>query len=110
MSFVFDLYLATNSLPLLRPDKKREIWWKRLFLEETEIDLGKVDPSRPMEDLPEETQANLERIRWDEQQKMEGKPTSDQLQQIDMLKKAWDAEGSPFKGTSFDPSILQFQK
>ena len=23
-----------------------------------------------------------------------------------MLKKAWDAEGSPFKGTPFDPSRL----
>ena len=25
----------------------------------------------------------------------------------DMLKKAWDAEGSPFKGTPFDPSRVQ---
>ena len=25
----------------------------------------------------------------------------------DMLKKAWDAEGSPFKGTPFDPTRVQ---
>ena len=25
---------------------------------------------------------------------------------MEMLKKAWDAEGSPFKGTPFDPSKL----
>jgi len=26
-----------------------------------------------------------------------------------MLKKAWDAEGSPFKGQPFDPSKLNLQ-
>ena len=25
----------------------------------------------------------------------------------EMLRKAWDAEGSPFKGTPFDPSVLK---
>ena len=29
---------------------------------------------------------------------------TDCINEIDMLKKAWDAEGSPFKGTPFDPS------
>ena len=28
------------------------------------------------------------------------------LQNEDVLRKAWDAEGSPFKGTPFDPSAL----
>lgn len=35
--------------------------------------------------------------------------TSDQIQQEEMLRKAWDADGSPFKGQPFDPNILQFQ-
>lgn len=26
-----------------------------------------------------------------------------------MLRKAWDAEGSPFKGQPFDPNIVQFE-
>jgi hypothetical protein len=35
---------------------------------------------------------------------MQGLPTTDEEKQIEMLKKAWDAEGSPFKGQPFDPS------
>ena len=43
---------------------------------------------------------------FDQEPKRKGLPTSDELQQQDLLKKAWDAEGSPFKGQPFDPSIL----
>lgn len=25
-----------------------------------------------------------------------------------IMKKAWNAEGSPFEGTSYDPSIIKF--
>ena len=32
----------------------------------------------------------------------------DDLKNEDMLRKAWDAEGSPFKGTPFDPSKINF--
>lgn len=35
-----------------------------------------------------------------------GLPSTDEEKQYDVLKKAWDAEGSPFKGTPFDPSKL----
>ena len=35
-----------------------------------------------------------------------GRPSSDELKNEDMLRKAWDAEGSPFKGTPFDPSKI----
>ncbi len=27
-----------------------------------------------------------------------------------MIKKAWNAEGSPFKGTPYDPSLLNMTK
>ena len=33
-----------------------------------------------------------------------GLPTSEEEKQMEMLKKAWNAEGSPFKGTPFDPT------
>eukprot|EP00392_Amoebophrya_sp_AT5.2_P014615 g14776.t1 len=35
-----------------------------------------------------------------------GKPTSDQIKTAEVMKDAWNAEGSPFKGTEFDPSVL----
>lgn len=38
-----------------------------------------------------------------------GELTSEQIKQRDLLQKAWDVDGSPFKGQPFDPNIVQFQ-
>lgn len=78
-------------------------------MNETEIDLNKIDCSRPIGELSEETQSEINRIQFDEQQKLKGESTSEQIQQQEMLRKAWNAEGSPFKGMPFDPNIVQFQ-
>ncbi|XP_055322247.1 nudC domain-containing protein 3 [Sitodiplosis mosellana] len=90
-------------------DKTKEIWWKKLFQHESEIDTKKIDCSRQMNELSDETQAQINQIQFDEQQKLKGQPTSDQIKQQELLRKAWDAEGSPFKGQPFDPNIVQFQ-
>ena len=45
---------------------------------------------------------------FDQDQKRRNLPTSDEMQNEDMLRKAWDAEGSPFKGTPFDPKMVNF--
>ena len=41
---------------------------------------------------------------YDQQRKQQGLPTSDEEKQLEALQKAWNAEGSPFKGQPFDPS------
>ena len=45
---------------------------------------------------------------FDQDQKRRNLPTSDELKNEDMLKDAWNAEGSPFKGMPFDPSRVNF--
>lgn len=120
-------------------EKTKEIWWKKLLDREPDIDVKKIDCSRPIDELSEETQAQINQIQFDEQQKMKGmfvftnsncvhqkwderrlsnipihcivigELTSEQIKQQEMLRKAWDAEGSPFKGQPFDPNIVQFQ-
>lgn len=74
---------------------------------EEKLDLKNMNPEKPMEDLEPEAQAKLKQLMYDEQQKRLGLPTSEQQKMNDLLKKSWDAEGSPFKGTPFDPSIIK---
>lgn len=54
-------------------DKTKESWWKKLFQHEVQIDPTKIDVSRPMNELSEETQAHINKIHFDEQQKLKGK-------------------------------------
>jgi len=65
-----------------------------------------MDCSRPIDELPEDSQAVIEKLRWNQEQKLLGKPTDEELRQQEILRKAWNVDGSPFKGTEFDPSVL----
>ena len=51
-----------------------------------------------------ETQGAIRKILFDQDQKRKGQPTSDEMQNEELLRRAWDAEGSPFRGTPYDPS------
>ncbi|KAF7233619.1 hypothetical protein EG68_12306 [Paragonimus skrjabini miyazakii] len=85
-------------------DKVQERWWEAAFEGEDKINTRKIDCSRPMHELDEEAQAKIHQLMYDEQRKRQGLPTSEQQKVHDMLAKAWDQEGSPFRGTPFDPS------
>lgn len=63
---------------------------------------GSIQPERHYNSLPSEEQADIRKIIFDAEQKAAGKPTSDALKMESMLREAWDAEGSPFKGQPFD--------
>ena len=88
-------------------EKARESWWKSVLEGDEQIDTTKVDSTRSMYDYDDETQGAIRKIVFDEHQKRKGQPTSDELQTEETLRKAWDAEGSPFQGTPFDASKLR---
>jgi len=90
-------------------DKITETWWDKLFISEPSLDTKTLNCSRPIEDLPQDTQAMIRKMQWDNQQKLLGNPTSKELMQHEMLKKAWNVDGSPFKGTPFDPNVVTFE-
>lgn len=90
---------------LIHLEKTSEIWWNCLILTEPKLDLTKMDCSRPYEELPEEAQAKIEELTWNQERKRLGLPTSDQLAMQETLSKAWHAEGSPFEGP-FDPNSV----
>ncbi|KAH9519754.1 NudC domain-containing protein 3 [Bulinus truncatus] len=85
-------------------EKKQERWWENVFVDEPKINTRKIDCSRPMTDLDDEAQAKIEEMMYNQRQKQLGLPQSHEAKTHDMLRKAWDAEGSPFKGQPFDPS------
>ena len=67
-----------------------------------------MDSTRDMYDYDAETQGAIRKIMFDQHQKRMGQPTSEEISNEEMLRKAWDAEGSPFAGTPFDPSAVSF--
>lgn len=87
-------------------DKVQERWWEAAFEGEDKINTRKIDCSRPMHELDEEAQAKIHQLMYDERCKRQGLPTSDQQKVQNMLEKAWNQEGSPFRGTPFDPSKI----
>ncbi|XP_047995254.1 nudC domain-containing protein 3 [Leguminivora glycinivorella] len=92
---------------LIHLEKVQERWWTKLVNSEEEIDLDKIDCSRPLNELPEDHIAKVRELQWNQEQKLKGLPTSNEIKNIEILKRAWNAEGSPFKGKEFDPSVLQ---
>ncbi|XP_045497165.1 nudC domain-containing protein 3 [Colias croceus] len=91
---------------LLHLEKVQERWWDRLLQSEEPINLDKIDCSRPLNELPEDHIDKVRELQWNQEQKMKGLPTSDEIRNIEILKKAWNSPGSPFIGQEFDPSVL----
>lgn len=87
-------------------EKVEERWWESALKGEPTINVQKIDASRPITDLDDEAQSKIEEMMYNEQMKRLGKPQSHEKKVHEMLKQAWDAEGSPFKGQPFDPSIV----
>ncbi|KAF3427809.1 hypothetical protein E2986_02132 [Frieseomelitta varia] len=89
-------------------EKASERWWEALIVGEPKIDLAKIDCSRNLDEMGAEEQMKVQELMWNHQQKLLGKPTSEQIKMEKILKKAWEAKGSPFEGTPYDPSLINF--
>ncbi|XP_053574124.1 nudC domain-containing protein 3 [Bombina bombina] len=83
-----------------------EYWWNAILEGEETIDIDKINKERSMASVDEEEHAVLDRLTFDYHQKLQGKPQSHEMKVHDMLKKGWDADGSPFRGQKFDPSMF----
>ncbi|XP_074547153.1 nudC domain-containing protein 3 [Halichoeres trimaculatus] len=105
---------SENSLWSLEPgkcvvlslSKTSEVWWNAVLKGEKEIDVNQINRERSMATVDDEEHAVLDRLTFDYHQKLQGKPQSHEIKVHEMLKKGWDAEGSPFKGQQFDPSMF----
>nr|XP_046230144.1 nudC domain-containing protein 3 isoform X2 [Scatophagus argus]XP_046230145.1 nudC domain-containing protein 3 isoform X2 [Scatophagus argus]XP_046230146.1 nudC domain-containing protein 3 isoform X2 [Scatophagus argus] len=98
--------LEPGSCVLLSLSKTSEVWWNAVLKGEKEIDINQINRERSMATVDDEEHAVLDRLTFDYHQKLQGRPQSHEMKVHDMLKKGWDAEGSPFKGQQFDPSMF----
>ncbi|KAM9800952.1 nudC domain-containing protein 3 [Neosynchiropus ocellatus] len=98
--------LEPGKCVVLSLNKTSEVWWNAVLKGEDEIDVNQINRERSMETVDEEEHAVLDRLNFDYAQKMQGKPQSHEMKVHEMLKKGWDAEGSPFRGQQFDPSMF----
>ncbi|EDW34204.1 GL21703 [Drosophila persimilis] len=106
------LWTIDHNMLHISCDKARELWWDRLFEGDAEIDTKKIDCERYIDDLPDDTQATIEKLRVqqmeaDKQQSQLQASNPEQHKTMERLRAAWDADGSPFKGQQFDPSIVR---
>ncbi|XP_004630429.1 nudC domain-containing protein 3 [Octodon degus] len=98
--------LEPGKCVLVNLSKVGEYWWNAILEGEEPIDIDKINKERSMATVDEEEQAVLDRLTFDYHQKLQGKPQSHELRVHEMLKKGWDAEGSPFRGQRFDPAMF----
>ncbi|XP_003134928.3 nudC domain-containing protein 3 isoform X2 [Sus scrofa] len=98
--------LEPGKCVLVSLNKVGEYWWSAILEGEERIDIDKINKERSMATVDEEEHAVLDRLTFDYHQKLQGKPQSHELKVHEMLKKGWDAEGSPFRGQRFDPAMF----
>ena len=88
---------------ILNLTKAQEVIWKTIIIGDKEIDPKKVDNSKRLDQFDEETQGHLHKVLYEQNRKMNGLPTTEEMEQQKLMEKIYNSENSPFKDTPYDP-------
>lgn len=83
--------------------KASECIWKTIILGDKEIDPKTVDNSKRLDQFDEETQGHLHKVLYEQNRKLNGLPTTEEMEQQKLMEKVFNAENSPFKQNPYDP-------
>ncbi|KAL6223208.1 hypothetical protein ACLB2K_006597 [Fragaria x ananassa] len=77
-----------SAVSILLTKQNQTDWWKAFVKGDPEIDTQKVEPEpSKLSDLDSETHRTVEKMMFDQRQKQMGCPTSDEMQQQELMKK-----------------------
>ncbi|XP_027120259.1 protein BOBBER 1-like [Coffea eugenioides] len=80
--------LEDNDISILLTKQDKTNWWKSLLKGGPEIDTQKVQPEpSKLSDLDMETRSAVEKMMFDQRQKQLGLPTSEEIQNQELMKK-----------------------
>ena len=102
---VWNLMPGSHILISLEKAKEGPLWTKCFTSEEENLNKNSFDISEPYKDMTESDKMAVE-YAIDQQKKNEDSSSKSEQDLEKILKKAWNAEGSPFVGTPFDPSVI----
>ena len=71
--------LTPGEHVLIMLDKVEDRWWTCVIKGDEEIDKSKIDTTRNISEFDEQTQTDYNRVMFDHQQKLMGKPTSQEM-------------------------------
>ena len=60
-------------------EKAIERWWEALTVDEPKIDLSKINCAKHFDEMAPDEQMEVQELVWNHQQKLLGKPTSEQI-------------------------------
>merc|ERR1719295_350113 len=76
----------TKTLTITMQKIKGMTWWKRVLVGDAEIDTTKIEPENSkLDQLDPETRQTVEKMMFDQRQKMKGLPTSKEMEQQKIL-------------------------
>ena len=88
---------------ILTLNKAQEMIWKTIIVGDQEIDPKTVDNSKRIDQFDVETQGHLQKVLYEQNRKLNGLPTTEEMEQQKLMEKVFNAENSPFKNQPYEP-------